>query len=203
MKLKISRKIFVLLAALALAANIFGHGGEDHGATQAKTQTTDSGTVSRSARLGEVEIMLKHPLLIPDQTANGRLFLTKFESNEPFPQAKTEMEIEAANGLVTALSVEKSAQEGVFSIKFPALAEGKYAIRAKITHGGETDTATFSDVEIKNQPAAATESGMSWTRTLLIGFIFSVVLALFGVLFYFVLRVDSAEKTVRKETVSA
>lgn len=193
----------ILLILSGNFSDISAHGGEDHGETKAKTETTAKGTVSRSARLGELEILLKHPLLLPDQPAAGRLFLTRFQTNEPFTQVSAEMEIESANNFVTPVTLEKTETPGVFTIKIPALPEGNYTVRAKLTHNGETDTATFSDLEIKNQPLPADETEMSRAQTLLAGFIFSIVLALFGALFYYVLRADSPEKTVRKETVSA
>lgn len=196
----IKRKVLEVLAILLiLSGNSFeisAHGGEDHGETKAKTETTDKGTVARSARLGELEVMFKHPLLLPDQPTAGRLFLTKFQTNEPFTEVSAEMEIESANNFITPVTVEKTATSGVFTVKIPALSAGNYTVRTKLTHNGETDTATFSDVEIKNQPLPTDEGGMSWSRTLLISFVFSIVLALFGVLFYFVLRVDSPKKTV-------
>ncbi len=198
----------LILALMFLAAGnierIYAHGGEDHGDAKPKTETTDKGTVSHSSRLGDLEVMLKHPLFKPDTATDGRLFVTKFETNEAFKDVVPTVEIEAANGSVTQGTIEKSETAGIFSVKFPALPEGIYTIRTKLTHDGETDTATFSGVEIKNQTLTATENGgMSWLRTVLIGFIFLTILGLFGALSYFVLRLSSAGESANQETVSA
>jgi cobalt-zinc-cadmium efflux system membrane fusion protein len=194
--------LIVLLAGNAL--QIFAHGGEDHGDAKPKTQTTDKGTVSHSSRLGDLEVMLKHPVFAPDTATEARLFVTKFETNEAFKDVAPAVEIESATGAVTQAVIEKSETAGVFSVKFPALPEGTYTVRTKLTHDGETDTATFSGVEVKNQPLAEAENGgMSWLRTVLIGFVFLIVLGLFGALSYFVLRFSSTGERINKETVSA
>ncbi len=195
--------LIVLLAGNAL--QIFAHGGEDHGDAKPKTETTDQGTVSHSSRLGDLEVMLKHPLFKPDTATEARLFVTKFETNEAFKDVAPAVEIESANGSVTQAVIEKSETAGVFTVKFPALPEGTYTIRTKLTHGGETDTATFSGVEVKNQSITAADEngGMSWLRTILIGFVFLLVLGLFGALSYFVLRFSSTGEPINKETVSA
>lgn len=197
-----------LLLMFLLAGNalpIFAHGGEDHGDAKPKTETTDKGTVSHSSRVGDLEVMLKHPLFKPDTATDARLFVTKFETNEAFKDVSPAVEIESANGSVTQGTIEKSETTGIFGVKFPALPEGTYTIRTKLTHGGETDTATFSGVEIKNQPVAATaeNGGMSWLRTALIGFIFLIILGLFGALSFFVLRFSSVGEPTNQETVSA
>ena len=198
---------FILTLMFLTSGNferIFAHGGEDHGDAKPKTQTTDKGTVSHSARLGDLEVMLKHPQFKPDMATDARLFVTKFETNEAFKDVAPAVEIESANGAVTQTTIEKSETAGVFSVKFPALPEGIYTIRTKLTHGGETDTAKFSGVEVKNQPLTIAENGvMSWLRTVLIGFVFLLVLGLFCALSYFVLRYSATGEPINEETVSA
>lgn len=195
--------LFLLFIA-GSALQIFAHGDEDHGDAKAKTQTTDKGTVSHSSRLGDLEVMLKHPLFKPDTATEARLFVTKFDTNEAFKDVAPAVEIESATGAVTQAVIEKSETAGVFSVKFPALPEGTFTVRTKLTHGGETDTATFSGVEVKNQSLLEAENGgISWLRTVLIGFVFLLVLGLFGALSYFVWRFSSTGEPINKETVSA
>ena len=184
------------------AAQIFAHGGEDHGEAKPATATTTAGTVTHTARLGEYEIMLKHSLLEPDAAAAGRLFITKFATNEPADNASPALEIESASGSVTQIAVEKSAAVGSYVARIPALTEGTYTIRTNLTHSGETDTATFFGVEIKHQETAAAETGSSWTQTALMVLLFAVALGLFGGLAYFALRVFK-NKPLGEETVSA
>jgi hypothetical protein len=183
------------------AAQVLAHGGEDHGEAKPKTETTDKGTVLHTTRVGDLEVMLKHERLMPDAGNAARLFVTKFETNEASSDVAPTIEIEAANGAVTAAIVEKTETAGSFTVKIPPLAEGTYLIRAKLTHGGETDTATFSGVEITRQVAAA-ETSSSWTQTALMILLFLVALALFGGLAYFAVRAFK-NKPLGEETVSA
>lgn len=190
------------LVSFGDAAQVFAHGGEDHGDAKPKTETTDKGTVSHSSRLGDLEVMLKHPLFVPDTANSARLFVTKFDTNAAFAEVSPAIEVESATGAVTPATIEKTDTAGIFNVNFPALPNGTYTVRTKLTHGGETDTATFSGVEVKSQPSAAENGGISWARTVLIGFIFLIVLALFGGLIYFVLRFSEG-RPITGETVSA
>ena len=122
------------------AAQVFAHGGEDHGEAKPATATTNAGTVTRSARLGDFEIMLKHSLLEPDTGAAGRLFITSFATNEPVADANPAIEIESASGAVTEIPIEKTDAAGSYTVKIPALPEGAYTIRAKATAGGKANT---------------------------------------------------------------
>lgn len=194
---------FLIFTFFGNALQIFAHGGEDHGEAKPKSETTDKGTMSHSSRLGDLEVIFKHPLFLPDTATTARLFVTKYETNQGFAEVSPAVEIESATGAVTTAAIEKTDTAGIFKVSVPALPNGTYTIRTKLTHGGETDTATFSGVEVKNASAVSTENGgMSWTRTALIGFIFSIVLALFGGLIYFVLRFGAGEP-VNENTVSA
>lgn len=194
---------FLLFAVFGNAPKVFAHGGEDHGDAKPKSETTDKGTVSHSSRLGDLEVMLKHPLFLPDTATSARLFVTKFETNAGFAEVSPTIEMESVNGSVTEAKIEKTETAGIFNVSFPALPQGTYTIRTKLTHGGETDTAVFSGVEVKPAPVdSAGGNGMSWARTILIGFIFLIVLGLFGGLIYFVLRF-SEDKPLTGETVSA
>jgi len=203
---KLQRLLTALLMSAALlffgsAAQILAHGGEDHGDEKAKVATTEKGTVSHTVRLGDLEIMLKHQTLTPDTATIARLFTTKFETNEAFAAVNPAIEIESANGIITPATVEKTDNTGSFNVKIPALLQGTYTLRAKINYNGETDTATFSGVEVAPPSAETTGSGASWLNTALIYLVGAVVLGLFGVLFYFVRRMAN-ENQIGKEAVS-
>lgn len=205
--------IFLCALLVGNALQAFAHGGEDHGDQKPKATTSDKGTVTRTARLGEYEVTLKHQFLEPDTAVAAKLFVTKFKTNEAVDNAAAKIEIEsAADGSVTETSVEKTDIAGSYNVKIPALPQGIYTVRAKLTYGGETDTATFSNVEValaSSAAAAAGESAMSWARTALVAFVFALVLALFGGLIYFVWQFagtgsSSREQSpVRGETISA
>lgn len=191
------------LIVFGSATQIWAHGGEDHGdAKPATTETTAAGAVTRTARLGDFEIMFKHSPLEPDTAAAGRLFITKFATNEPVGDANPSIEIESANGAITAIPVEKNDAVGSYVARIPALPEGTYTVRTKATAGGKINTATFSGVLIAHQEVVAAETGSSWTQTALMILLFLVVLGLFGGLAYFARRVFK-NKPIREETVSA
>ena len=195
----------LLVGVIALSAYqlpIFAHGGEDHGEAKPATATTTAGTVTRSVRLGDFEIMLKHSPLEPDAAAAGRLFITKFATNEPADNASPTIEIESASGAVTQIPVEKTEAAGSYVARIPALTEGTYTIRTKLTYSGETDTTAFSGVEIAHREAAADAGGSSWTQTALMAMLFLIALVLFGGLSYFALLVFK-NKPLEEETVSA
>ncbi len=204
---KLRNLSLALLAAFALAfywsgEKVLAHGGEDHGEAKPKTQTTDKGTVLHTTRVGDLEVMLKHERLIPDAGNAARLFVTKYENNAGADGIAPAIEIESANGAVTAATVEKTDTAGSFTAKFPPLPAGTYLIRAKLTHGGETDTATFSGVAIENAPAASSAAGGSWAQTAVTVLLFAVALALFGGLIYLAARTVRNEP-LPEETVSA
>ena len=202
-RLALLRTILCISSIVLLPTAILAHGGEDHGDQKPATVANAKGTVSHTTRLGEIELMLKHPELVPDTATFGKLFFTKFETNEPVDKVTSVIEIESADGSVTQATVEKTDDAGIFNVKIPALPRGTYVVRAKVTTKGETDTATFSGVEVKPESTGlAGLDGFSWLRNLLIGTIFLIVIALFGFLIFFVLRF-SASDAIDKEAVSA
>lgn len=214
MKTKNTKNIRRIFAALILLSfgflgnvlKVSAHGGEDHGDEKPKTATNAKGTVTRAARLGEYELTFKHPLLEPDTATAAHLFVTKFQTNEAAGEIVPAVEIEAANSSVTEAAVEKTETAGIYNVKFPALPEGAYTIRVKLTDKSATDTATFSGVEVKPQPVTdAADGAASWARTILIGFVFALVLGLFGGLIFLVWRYagESEANVSGKETVSA
>ena len=203
------KSVIILLTLTSIlffdsAAPVFAHGGEDHGDQQPKAATSEKGTITRSARLGEYELTFKQSLLEPDTAVGAKLFVTKFKTNEAVENAAAKVEIESvANGSVTEATVEKTDTAGSYSVKIPALPQGVYTIRAKLTYNGETDTATFSGVEVAPVPVGLTENGMSLARKVLIAVIFAFVLALFGGLIYYVWRfADDGESVIKKETIA-
>jgi hypothetical protein len=198
----------VLLSAvsvllLANGANVLAHGGEDHGDQKPAAATTRNGTVSRTVRLGDFEVMLKHALLEPDAAASVRLFITAFATNEPVADANIAAEIESPQGAVTELPVEKTDAAGSYLVKIPALPDGEYTVRAKVTVSDKTDTATFSGVEVGHQEAASPSAGgSSWAQTAMTAFLLLVGVLLFGGLIYLAVRVVK-NKPISEEAVAA
>lgn len=198
--------LFFSTLVLGNAAQIYAHGGEDHGDAQPKVATSAKGTVSRSARLGEFEITLKTPVLEPDAATAAKLFITRFETNEAVGDVAPTMEIEAPGGAVTQVAAEKTDVAGSYILKMPALAEGKYTIRTSLKSAKGSDTATFSNVEVAHNEAtdaSATGGATSWLGSVLLFTACAIVLSLFGGLFYFAWRMATGGKRIGEETVSA
>lgn len=196
----------LMLGLFGNGAEVFAHGGEDHGDEKPQTATTATGTVSRTARLGDFEIMLKHALLEPDTATTGRLFITRFATNEPVDDANPALEVESASGAVTEISIEKTDAAGSYTVKIPALPEGAYTMRTKATVGGKTNTATFSGVEVAHQETAATEGGAggsSWLQTALTAILFLIASALFAGLIYLAVRVIKNKPVGEEETTTS
>ena len=180
----------------------FAHGGEEHGDQKPAVAKTENGTVSRTGRLGDFEILLKHSLLEPDTAASGRLFITGFATNEPAPNADLKVQVESASGAVTEIPVEKSEAAGSYLLKIPALSGGGYTFRVISAAGGKSQTLSFSGVEVAHQEAATSLGGSgSWTATALTATLLLVGLIMLGGLVYFAVRV--VREPMSREAVSA
>ncbi|MGB7070638.1 MAG: hypothetical protein WBD22_14190 [Pyrinomonadaceae bacterium] len=190
-----------IISSIFLPIAVHAHGGEDHGDQKPKTTANAKGIISHSSRLGDAEVMVKHPAMEPDKSTTGLLFITRFETNEPFKLVDAKVEVESANGSVFTAKVESGEQAGTYNVTFPAMPAGLYTMRANVSHDGETDTATFSGIDVK--PVAATAEGStSWFSGMLIGIVFLAVIILLIGLMYFVWRF-AASPGVNEEALSA
>ena len=182
---------------------VFAHGGEDHGDQKPATTTTQNGTVSRTVRVGDFEMLLKHSVLAPDSAASARLFLTQFQTNEPIGSADISAEIESGNGTVTPVTVNKTEASGSYLIGLPALPEGGYTFRATVAVNGKTHTATLSGIDVgASEPVHFSSGGSSWAETALTAFLFLFGSLLFGGLIYLAVRVVK-NKPTQHEAVAA
>lgn len=180
----------VLLSMLPVAgsiSNVFAHGGEDHG-EQKVVAKTQNGMVLRSARVGDLEVLLKHPALKPDTSTSARLFMTHFATNEPASGAEVTAEIESTNGAVTSIPIEKTDVAGSYLVAVPALADGHYTFRAMVRINGKTETATLSDISVEHETPAAAGASSSWSQTILMMVLFLVGAALFSALIFLAIR---------------
>lgn len=196
---------FLAMFALAFlgsgGAQVFAHGGEDHGDAKPKVAVTIKGTVLRTTRLGDFEIMLKHSVLEPDTAASAKLFVTRYATNEPSGDAKPAIEITASDGKTYEASEVSSDAPGSYAFKLPPLPAGNYTVLARLTFKGETDTATFSNVAV--EPAAAPPAAAAgWARTALLVLAGIAVLGLLAGLGYFAVRFAKRER-INEEAVSA
>ncbi|MCA1589530.1 MAG: hypothetical protein LC734_03900 [Acidobacteria bacterium] len=168
----------VILSAIVIVLfsggpNVIAHDGEDHGESKPAV-TTPNGMVSRTARLGDLEVLVKYSLLEPDTPLSGRLFITRFATNEPIGDAVVEAEVESPTGMVTAITIEKTDAVGSYVLKIPALQQGSYALRTSLSIPGKTDTATFSGVHVGLHDKSPLSSARSWTQTAFMTFLLIV-----------------------------
>ena len=197
-----SAAVGLLLAVLTSGGvSVFAHGGEDHGDEKAQPQTTAKGTVSRTARAGDLEVMIKHPQLEPDTELHGRLFITKFATNEPVEGSDISAEIESLDGSIQPVPVEKTDTKGSYTLAIPATPEGNYTVRVKLTADGKADTVSFSSVKFEHPAAETSGSGFAWLTTILFLLAGIAVLGMFACLVYFVWRL-AGEKQVSDEAIT-
>ncbi|MDQ6786625.1 MAG: hypothetical protein M3033_07370 [Acidobacteriota bacterium] len=195
-KRKTTLSTFNLLMTVVLSVfsiiPVFAHGGVDDEKPAATPVSDHKGMVTQTARAGELEILLKHSPLEPDTETAAKLFVTRFATNEPFPDAKPSIQITAKDGKTFEASEVKSDAPGSFSFKLPPLPEGSYTILARLNAAGKTDTATFSSVSVEHAEAASAVG--SWVRTVLMILTGVVVLGLFGGLMFYAFRFVQGEQ---------
>lgn len=167
---------------------VAAHGGEDHGGGKAATVSTEKGTMTHTAKVGELEVLLKHAPFEPDAAGAARLFVTKFATNEPLTDVAPAIEITAPDGKTYAAEVAKSDSPGTFALRLPPLPEGKYTLLARLKFGGETDTATFSNVGVTRADVDAQANATSFLWNILIVVVGSAVLIGIAAFAYFAVR---------------
>lgn len=192
--------VLSLLPIAGSISQVFAHGGEDHG-DQKVVATAPNGMVTRSARIGDFEILLKHPWLVPDTATSARLFITQFATNEPGAPADITAETEAGNGAVIKVPLERTDVPGTYRVELPALAEGDYTFRATLNVNGKTETATLSGIRVGHQEPAAV-GGSSWSQTILTSVLFLIGGLLFAGLVYIAIRTVRA-RPMSEEAVAA
>ena len=181
--------ITTLFSPVFYVAPVSAHGGEDHGDEKPKTVSGEKGTITSTVRVGEFEIMLRHAPLEPDAAVTAKLFVTRYGTNEAVPDAQTAIEITAADGRSYEASEVKTDAAGSYGFKLPPLPEGAYTISARVKTAGETDTATFSGIEVLHHAHAdSAASGSSSMQSALMILAAAVILGLFGGLIYFAAR---------------
>jgi len=166
----------VLFLLLFFCVSAFAHGDENHG----NEQLVEAGKViTRVLKIGDYEVLLKHPLILPDVETVAKIFLTKYETNEPVA-ASLEIEIEGDNGSIIQVRNQIRNQVGSYDLVIPALAEGRYKIR--VIERSRGIIAVFPDIEVRAEAASAEKTSSN--------LVFFVVISLTCCLlaFYFVNR---------------
>jgi len=190
--------ILIVAALMAvLPATSLAHEGEDHGESKAPVVAVGAGMVTRTARAGDWEITLKHPPLEPDKEIPARLFVTRFETNEPIANAQVRVTFTGASAPVEAVTTAGSTA-GVYEVQLPPLPQGEYRLAAQVAAGGASQTAQFDLMQVAPAPPAEVQSSSGWARTALLALALLVALGLGGVVAYRFLKGLRANRESRQ-----
>ena len=186
------KKKFVLAVALTMLASlgatpvaVFAHGGEDHDEKKATAVSAGPGMVARVARVGDFEVVIKHPAVEPDKETAARVFVTRFGTNEPIGGAKIIIAMEGGGSSAPIeATVAPSNTPGLYEVKLPPLPKGQYELSARVEIAGGVQTAQYGALEVAPPPPGSAESASSWARTALLGLALLIGIGFAGVVIY-------------------
>ncbi len=181
------RKI-VVAAVFAVALTfsnvpVYAHGGEDHSKEKAPVVSTSANMVVRTARAGDLEVTLKHPPVEPDKELAARVFLTRFDTNEPVEGAKVFVVL-AGGGMPVEAMAEPGSTPGIYEVKLPPTPQGDYTLATRFEMGGATQTVEYGTLRVAPLPPAAAGSESSWARTALLALGALIGLGFLGLILY-------------------
>ncbi len=168
---------------LVPSAAVFAHGGEDHGSEKAPVVSTSANMMVRTARVGDLEVTVKHPPIEPDKETTARVFVTRFASNEPIEKASVTLLFNNGSAPVEAAAAVGNTA-GMYEAKVPPMLQGQYNLAARVEAGGVTETVEYGMLQVALTPVSAAESQSSWARTALIVLGSLVGLGIAGVVIY-------------------
>ncbi len=178
----------VLLAACAVVlalsnAPASAHGGEDHSKDKAPVISAGTNSLVHAARAGDLEVAVKHPPFEPGREVTARVFVTRFETNEPVEGANVSVILSGGRAPVEAAAASGETP-GLYEVKLPPLPEGEYHLSARVEAGGETQTADYGALRVAPAPAPVAENGSSRARTILLALFGLVAFAFVGLVLY-------------------
>ncbi|MBA3320576.1 MAG: FixH family protein, partial [Pyrinomonadaceae bacterium] len=142
-----------------------------------------TGTITRVARAGDFEVTIKHPPIEPDKEIAARVFVTRFETNEPVEKAKITL-LFTSGGAPVEATAEAANTPGMYEVKLPPMPQGDYKLAARVEGGGGTQTVEYGAIKVAPAPPAQAENSSSWARTALIALASLVGLGIAGFLLY-------------------
>lgn len=196
--------IVALLVALVMpSATALAHGGEDHGEKQAPAVSTGMGTIVHTTRVGDLEVVIKHPPVEPDKEIAARLFLTHFATNEPVGGAKLVVVLAGESGApIEAVATAAGTTPGMYEVKLPPLPKGQYKLAARVDHDGKVETAEYGAIQVVPQPVQSTGSVATWARTALLVLATLIGLGLVGAIIYR-MTLRAQRERLKEETATA
>ena len=198
--------LIMLLAIAALivpGATVFAHGGEDHGDQKPQTVSPGTNMIVHVARAGDFEVVIKHAPVEPDKEMVARVFVNRFDNNEPVTGTKPVITLTSDNGSPVELAAAAGTTPGMYEVKLPPLPKGQYKLSARVDYNGETKSASLSALEVAPQPAAAIGVVASWARTALIVLGLVVGIGLLGFMGLVIYRAALASRRERIEEETA
>lgn len=157
--MKNNRLFTALLALLMLVfpPAIFAHGDEDHG-DKKPAVAAGPGVIARTARAGDFEVLLKHPAFEPLHEHSARIFITRYETNEPVKDATVKLVIAGKGAAPINVTAKQSSRPGEFEVTLPPLDHGSYNLSVEVGVGGTSGTAGYGAVAVEEAKAAAVEN---------------------------------------------
>ncbi len=164
--------MLMLLAALAMPAQrTYAHDGEVH-EDEKKVEAVSAGAnmFARVVRVGDYEVTVKHPNIEPDKEINARIFITRFDTNEPVGNAKVAIIVDdATSGTPIEVTANPTSTPGLYEAKLPPMMQGECKLSARIDIGGQSLTANYGAMQVMTAQPAALAGISLWARTVLIG----------------------------------
>ncbi len=183
MLIRVKKVLALGLILLALPSASSAHEGHDDGTKKAAV-AADSGMVARTARVGDYEVMMKHPALEPLHEHSARLFITLYATNEPVKEATANLVIAAKGKEPIKVAAKPSARAGEYELTLPPLDSGNYSFSVIVKAGGVEQTANYGAVAIEAPQPAATESNLMDTGNALLWSLGVLLLTMVGVTSY-------------------
>ena len=207
---EVGKRIFIhsMLSLMAAALLLMptgiasAHGGEDHGDQKVQTVSAAANMTIRAVRAGDYEAAIKYPNIVPDRETVARVFLTRFDTNEPVTKAKITLLLEGTGRAPVEVAATATATPGSYESKLPPTPPGDIKLSARIETGGATEVATIGAIKVAPPQAEAAADGALWARTALIVMGLVALVSLFAALIF--IAVSRARRDrVRTETATA
>ncbi len=135
------------------------------------------------SRVGDFEVAIKHPPVEPDKEIAARVFVTRFETNEPVSKAQVFLAFGDGGG-APEVAASASSTPGIYEVKLPPLSKGQYKLIARLDVNGTSGTAQYGAIEVTLDPPAAVENASAWARTALIALALLLGLGAAGLVAY-------------------
>lgn len=163
----------LIVLALALPSPSFAHGDEDHGDKKTAV-AAGPGMIARTSRVGDYEVLLKHPVLEPLHEHLARIFVTRYATNEPVKDAVVGLVIAIKGKEPVKVAAKASAVPGEYEANLPSLDAGTYNLSAVIAAGGTNETANYGAVAVETPKSPAessdwAEAKNAWLLALTLG----------------------------------